>query len=419
MMAANVRVLGIQIANGFSPEARVFAELLACTDPRDVEPHLLFQQLPGDTTSAHRFEEATGAHVLPVDFGWRSVAAGRSLRERLTGRARFLAALPRALALARRIDPDVIYSCQQLWDCQVATYLARRLRKPQVVHLHYTVGPWLHRPILSRLRSCDHVIAISDFIAQEAERFGVPAERLTTIRNTITVPAAGAGRDEALRRELGLSRSAPVVGIIARLDPEKGQADTLAAFARVLRRYPEARLLVVGDETPWHPGYGAGLRKLAAELEIAHAVQFLGRRDDVPRILSALDVFVHPSRREPCGLAVLEASAAALPVVAYAEGGPREIVEHGLTGLLAAPGDVAELAEQLCVLLGNPMRAREMGAFGRARMRREFRPEEAGQRFAQVLGGFGTRDPDHRLSAISPARHLREQTPGRAEDATA
>jgi glycosyltransferase involved in cell wall biosynthesis len=390
-MASDVRVLGIQIANGFSPEARVFAELLACTERREVEAHVLFHRSPGDTETVQRFEAASRARVLPMDFGWRSVAAGRSLRERVTGRMRFLASLPRAVALARRVDPDVIYSCQQLWDCQAATYIARRLRKPQVVHLHYTVGPWLHAPILSRLQSCNHVIAISDFIREEAKRCGVPAHRLTTIRNTITVPSAVPGQGAELRQELGISPTAPLVGIVARLDPEKGQADTLAAFALVLVRYPEARLLIVGDETPWHPGFAAGLRKLAAELRIEHAAHFLGRRSDVPQILSALDVFVHPSRREPCGLAVLEASAAGVPVVAYAEGGPREIVEHGVTGLMAAPGDVTDLAEQLGALLGDPHRAREMGASGRARMRREFRPAEAGVQFARVLGTFGAR----------------------------
>ena len=350
---------------------------------------MLFHRTPGDPVTACRFQEAARAKVLPLDFGWRSIAAGRSLRERVIGRLQFLAALPRATALAREIDPDLIYSCQQLWDCQAASYLARRLRKPQIVHLHYTVGPWLHRPVLSRLRSCDHVIAISDFIRDEAERCGVPAGRLTTIRNTIEVPEFAPARGDELRRELGIAPEAPLLGIVARLDPEKGQADTLAAFARVLPQFPHARLLVVGDETPWHPGYAAKLQALAVELRVDHAALVLGRRADVPRILAALDVFVHPSRREPCGLAVLEASAAALPVVTYAEGGPREIIEHGVTGLLAVPGSVDGLAEQLGLLLRQPDRARALGAAGRARMLREFQPAGAGLQFSRLLGGFG------------------------------
>lgn len=382
----SVRLLGIQIANGFSSEAQVFASLLALTDPAPLDAQVLCQGRPEDMAGAAQFRDATGATVQPLDFGWRSMSRGRSLGAKVQSRLRFLAALPRALRLARRGEPDLIYSSQQLWDCQAATYIARRLGKPQVVHLHYTVGPWLHPPVLARLRTCDHVVAISEFIREEALRNGTPEERVTTVYNAVAVPAGPEpGIRAAVRQELGLDLDAPVLGIVARLDPEKGQADTLAAFALAAKRHPAARLLIVGEPTPWHPGYDETLKQQAAELGLGDRVLFLGRRSDVPRLLAATDIFVHPSRREPFGLAVAEASAAGLPVVAYAEGGTGELVADGETGLLASAGDVDGLAHHLETLLNNPAQAQSLGRQGRQRMEARFRPDEAACAFTDLL----------------------------------
>ena len=381
-----LRLLGIQIANGFSPEARVFAGLLAHTSPDAVKTQVLHHRWTGDADSLPAFQAASEAKVQALDFGWRSTAANRSLRHKSLSRLRFLAALPRALALARRFQPDVIYSCQQHWDCQAATYVARRLGVPQIIHLHYIVGPWLHKPVLHRLKTCAEVLTVSDFIREEALRHGTPPERVVTVRNAMTVPASAdpAVRGD-VRRELGIAPDAPLLGIVARLDPDKGQSDTLQAFARARAGFPAARLLVVGDETPWHPGYADKLKGEAQALGLGGSVLFLGRRADVPRLLAALDIFVHPSRQDPCPLALLEAAAAGLPVAAYAEGGANELIAEGQTGLRSAPGSVAGLSDSLCRLLADPAWAAALGQAGRARVEAEFRPEQAGERFEAAV----------------------------------
>ncbi len=382
----SARLLGVQIANGYSSEASVFAGLLAHTDRAIVEPHVLHHQWAGDLQSAKTFQQISGASLQMLDFGWRSMTPGRSLPAKAQARLRFLAALPRALALARRLNPDIIYSSQQLWDCQAATYLARKLGKPQVIHLHYIIGSWLHRPVLGRLLTCEHVVAVSDFIREEALRHGVKAEKVTTIRNTVpATPPADPGTRAAVREELGIAPDAPLLGIVARLDPDKGQADTLRAFAQARREHPRLQLLVVGDPSPWHPAYAGTLRELAEGLDVAEGVHFLGRRSDVPRLLAAMDVFVHPSRREPFGLAVAEACAAGLPVAAYAEGGTNELVQNGVTGLLAAPGDVDALARSIQCLSDDLGRACAMGRAGRERIASDFRPVIAGQAFTALM----------------------------------
>ncbi|MES2460797.1 MAG: glycosyltransferase family 4 protein, partial [Armatimonadota bacterium] len=384
----------IQIANGFSPEARVFASLLnqdshAVFDGAPLQYHVIHHSWPEDRVGIEQFRRAVSPDVElhPVDFGWRPMTARRSLPTKVKMRLHFLTQLPRVLYQARRLRPDVIYSCQQYWDCQAATYLARRLKRPQIIHLHYTVGPWLHKPVLQRLLDCDRVLAISEFIRGEALRHGVPVERVITVRNSIAVPEMSTQiRVDDIRRELGICNESPLIGMIARLDPQKGQDHAIRAFAEVRASYPNASLLLVGSETSWHVGYEDSLRRLSTDLGVSEGVRFLGHRRDVLQILRRLDVFLHPAEDEPFGLAVAEASAAGLPVVAYADGAMPEVIEHGITGFLSPRQDSTQgLAKNVCALLAEPPKAIRMGEAGRHRMQRHFTEETAARHFHHVL----------------------------------
>ena len=167
-----------------------------------------------------------------------------------------------------------------------------------------------------------------------------------------------------LPEEYGFEQGTPLVGVVARLEPEKGHATLLEAWPRVLDRVPAARLLVVGE------GSLAGeLHDQAERLGLLgepcegdrcvgtrHArpgatVVFTGRREDVPAVTAALDVAVLPSYREALGLVILEAMALARPVVASDVGGIPEMVEDGVTGLLVPPRDAGALADAIVRLL--------------------------------------------------------------------
>jgi glycosyltransferase involved in cell wall biosynthesis len=176
----------------------------------------------------------------------------------------------------------------------------------------------------------------------------------------------GEGR-EPVRRALGLDAAAPVVGVVGRLEAQKGHTYLLDAWPDVRRDFPGARLLVVGD--------GA----LRAELEaralgpgLHGSVTFTGFRADVPRVLAALDVLVLPSLYEGMPLTVIEASAMGLPVVATAVDGTPEVVRDGETGRLVPPARPAALADALRALLADPARARAMGRAGRAHVLARF-----------------------------------------------
>jgi len=136
------------------------------------------------------------------------------------------------------------------------------------------------------------------------------------------------------------------VGVVARLEPEKGHPTLLEAWPAVLLGQPEATLLVIGEGSRRE-----ALTAYAASLGLGSRVVFTGRRDDVPAVTAALDVAVLPSYREAQGLSILEAMALSRPVVATNVGGIPEMIEDGVTGLLVPPHDAPALGAAILRLL--------------------------------------------------------------------
>jgi glycosyltransferase involved in cell wall biosynthesis len=167
-----------------------------------------------------------------------------------------------------------------------------------------------------------------------------------------------------LPEEYGFPEGSPLVGVVARLEPEKGHATLIDAWPLVLDRVPEARLLIIGEGSQratleaqadglgllgeaCAPDRCVGTRKARPGAKIL----FTGLRDDVPAVTAALDVAVLPSYREAQGMAILEAMALRRPVVATQVGGVPEMIESGRTGLLVPPRDAPALADGIVRLL--------------------------------------------------------------------
>jgi glycosyltransferase involved in cell wall biosynthesis len=162
-----------------------------------------------------------------------------------------------------------------------------------------------------------------------------------------------------LPEEYGMEPGSQIVGVVARLEPEKGHPTLLEAWPVVLRAVPDAYLLIVGEGSRRD-----ALEAQARELRIAHRVVFTGRRDDVPAVTAALDVAVLPSYREAQGMVILEAMALSRPVVASNVGGIPEMIEDGVTGLLVPPHDPDALAAAIVRLLTNHPLADTLGRAG-------------------------------------------------------
>jgi glycosyltransferase involved in cell wall biosynthesis len=190
-----------------------------------------------------------------------------------------------------------------------------------------------------------------------------PRRALLAVPNGIRIDAfapAGDERRAALRCVLGLAPDTRIVGTVGRLNPVKDQRSLLQAFARVHADARDTALVLVGDGA-----LRAALEAEAAALGIAEAVRFLGDRGDVRQLLQGFDLFALSSLSEGYSMALLEACASGLPIVATDVGGNREIVADGGNGLLVPAARPEALADALAALLRDPVRAAAMGRAGR------------------------------------------------------
>lgn len=212
-------------------------------------------------------------------------------------------------------------------------------------------------------------------------RFPWRRTREVVIPNGIVLSLAPtpADRDEA-RARLGLDPADPVVGIVARLSPQKAHHVLLMAIAELAPSHPRLRLAVVGDGVE-----ATKLRALAEKLGITDRVLFTGVRSDSRELFAGFDVSCLSSVHEGAPLAVLESMAAGVPVVATDCGAVRDLVADGQEGFIVPVGDPAALAARLAQLLADPDLRRDMGALARARAEREYSIEHTAQGFQRLF----------------------------------
>jgi glycosyltransferase involved in cell wall biosynthesis len=188
-----------------------------------------------------------------------------------------------------------------------------------------------------------------------------PSNEVSEQDGTVPFSAAAPFSPLALRASLGIPATAPLVGIVAALRPEKNHELFLRVAAAVRRQIPQAHFLIVGDGPQ-----RAKLEELTRSHHLEDAVHFVGTRPDVPELLSLVDVFLLTSHMEANPVSILEALASAKPVVSTRVGSVGEAVLEQITGYLAEPGNAKELAAHVVKLLSNPQLAGEMGRAGRA-----------------------------------------------------
>jgi glycosyltransferase involved in cell wall biosynthesis len=241
------------------------------------------------------------------------------------------------------------------------------------------------------------IVHVSESQTLEAAALGLaPSGKSHLIVNGIDADrvAAAAMTRAAAREALRLEPDAFVLGTVARFDPIKALDELLQAFAVVARTAPAARLVIVGDGPE-----GPRLRALAATLGIEARVTLPGFVAGAARLLPALDLYVSASRKEGLPLAILEAMACGLPVVATLVPGHVDVVEEGVTGRLVAPGDRAALARALREAMADPARV-AMGQAGWRRVAERFAASrmaaETADLYRAVAGRFAGGPALHR-----------------------
>lgn len=221
----------------------------------------------------------------------------------------------------------------------------------------------------STLYPTDHIVAVSKTMQRQLVALpGLDLSRVTAVQNAIDCDSYFAPEQRApCRTEFGLAPDACVIGYTGRIESVKRLDLLLAGFATVVARHPQAHLMLVGEgrQRP-------GLETLAAGLGISDAVIWTGFRQDIPRLLAAMDVYVQASVNEGLSLSILEAMAAGKAIVATDVGGAQEVLTHQKTGILVAPGSSSAIGAALADLLDHPQKRTALATAARDHVIQEF-----------------------------------------------
>lgn len=258
-------------------------------------------------------------------------------------------------------DYDVIVACQAVPDVYPA--LERMAHPPPliehgglVVEAHAGPRHLTHRYV----GVCDSIraAAAAAMPGREAHALEIPS--------MVDLSEFDPADRPAVRRELAVPNDAVVIGWVGRLDRKKRVEDVIAAAALVLPQRPHARFVIIGGPDAFMPEYADDLRARVTRLGIGHAVQFLGDRPDVPRLLSGLDIFLWLSRDEGMPHVISEAGAASLPVIATLDNGSAEQIEAGVSGLFVPHQSPTVVAATLTHLIDTPADRARLGIALRA-----------------------------------------------------
>ncbi|MBV9603336.1 MAG: glycosyltransferase [Chloroflexi bacterium] len=283
-----------------------------------------------------------------------------------------LVSLARMVQIIRGLKPDVVHT-HMAKAGTVGRLAAHVCGVPLIVHtyhghvFHGYFSPTKTRVFLGIERALglatDRIVVVGDGQRDEIASYGVaPSHKLEPIRLGLELGQFLHAEDArgALRRELGIQSTTPLIGIVARLVPIKAHEVFFQAASRVLQDEPEARFIVVGDGER-----RAELERLVDRLGIRHAVMFLGWRRDMVSVYADLDVVALTSLNEGSPVALIEALAAARPVVSSRVGGVPEVVVEGVTGLTVPPANPTATADGLLRVLRDRDLAASLAAAGR------------------------------------------------------
>lgn len=309
------------------------------------------------------------------DAGLRVIPVAMNRSAGLVSSARAFISLVR---LMRRERFDIVETHTSVAGV-LGRIAAKIARIPLVIHMvhafagHDYVSPMKRRIFTWLERVMDHFtdfyITGSDAILQKGiARHIFSADKARRIYYSIDLESYDkAAKAGSLRSELALSPDALTVGLVGRLEPQKGVEFFIEAVAALVQKWPKVEWLIAGDG-PYRDEYTA----LAEARGVAGRIRFLGWRKDIAGVMSSLDILAVPSRWEAFGIVNLEAMRVGTPVVGFATEGIPEVVENGVTGILVPPLDVPAFTRALDHLLADAAERKRLGSAGRERVERLF-----------------------------------------------
>ncbi|MCW5851729.1 MAG: glycosyltransferase family 4 protein [Anaerolineae bacterium] len=296
--------------------------------------------------------------------------------------AQCVRSLPTLMRTLHSLSPDLVHTHGQFagFFGNLAARGARRRRVVYTAHFPSFITDWdtrrKVRNYVAERVSClctDTLVCVSDSDRQEfLRRRLIEPEKAVTIYNGIDLHQFGAAFDTtALRLSLGITAGDPLVGFFGRLTDQKGVEYLIQAAPLIIDHQPTCRILIAGDGPE-----RSHLQGLADRLKVQPNVVFLGVRQDIPALMSLVDLVVVPSLFDPFPVVALEAMGASKAIVASAVEGLCEEVVDGVTGLLVSPAQPNRLAAAIVSLLANADQTQAMGRAGRERVEAMFSQEQ-------------------------------------------
>jgi glycosyltransferase involved in cell wall biosynthesis len=340
------------------------------------------------------------------------------LTARFTWRAdlvlRYVASFARVIREVRnrvvKIQPDIIHA-NSIRAGLVMTFATAGLDVPVVWHAHDILPrhPFSFAiRLVTFLSARTHVLAVSQAVANRFNpsfsRSAGTGNPVNVVRNAVDLTRFRQSPEdrEAIRKEFGLNDPQPLVGIVGQLTQRKGQLGVIHAFAQVLKQFPDAALLIVGEPLFNHDhDYKQSLAEATSALGIYERISFTGARKDISAVMQSLDVLVVNSWEEPFALVVLEGLASEIAVVATAVGGTPEMITHRENGWLVPARNDHALAEGIATLLGDPRLRQNLAKAGR----REVTAHYSAERYIRDIHNFYRQILNVRTDVAVPRAH--------------
>ena len=298
--------------------------------------------------------------------------------------------LPHAIKYYRKFkadNVDLVYLNNDA-SCNIASALAAKLAGlPIVLHARgFHADTRSNRWVLSKLSHC---MPVSEAVKTQLISLGLPSSKCTVVHEGLDLVAFKQNEpSQRLRAELGLQLEQPIITLVGGLIDWKGQDVLLDAAPRIFERCPNAHILLVGASYGREDTFSRLIAERITRPELKGRVSLTGGRLDIPDILQLSSVVVHASTSpEPFGRTFLEGMAMGRPVIASNEGGPLDVIEHGVDGLLIRPRDPLLLAETILSIISDSELARRLGR-NAARKAAFFSIENHAEAVASVLRGI-------------------------------
>lgn len=285
-------------------------------------------------------------------------------------------------AFIEREKGDILHSHNYKSDFYA--FFAKGKKHPWMVTNHLwkrtTVALMIYAHLDSLvMRKANRIVAVSEQIANDMKQRGIPAGKVTVIENGVSLERFRIGNKDEMRKTFGFNSNEKVIGTVASLTPEKGHSYLMDAAREVIQKHPEARFLIVGDGPQRQ-----SLEETTDRLGLSGKVIFTGSRRDIPEILSLLDAFVLPSLKEGLPIALLEAMAAMVPVIATKVGAVPKLIEDGMSGILIPPKDSQAISNAIMEVLSDKQSSLKMARKGFERVRDNYSSKQMAEKYMAI-----------------------------------